>query len=217
MAHTRSPSIRGTGSVARALRALVAIAVLIATVIVYLDGSQSPTFRPLNFFSYFTIISNLLTAYLMGRQAIQPSWLEGNGSFRGAVTLYMTITGLVYAFILRPIGADVGNYRPWIDFIHHTAAPVAVIQDWLLFPPRRPLRSNVLYRWLIFPALYLVYSFVRGPRAEWYPYPFLDPRFPGGYGRVAIFSVIVFLIFLGGAVFVRWWAGHQPTGGLTSG
>jgi hypothetical protein len=26
---------------------------------------------------------------------------------------------------------------------------------------------------------------------HWYPYPFLDPRHPGGYGRVALYAVVL--------------------------
>ena len=39
-----------------------------------------------------------------------------------------------------------------------------------------------------FPLLYVVYSLIRGPFVNWYPYPFLDPRI-GGYGRVFLYSI----------------------------
>ncbi|MGH9894794.1 MAG: Pr6Pr family membrane protein, partial [bacterium] len=176
---------RGSGRVARVLRGLLGAIILVALVVNYVDATSLSNFEPIRFFSYFTILANIAAMLLMARQAAQPEWMERNGGLRGAVTLYMTITGLVYAFILRPIGADVGNYRPSIDFIEHTLAPVAVLQDWLLFPPRQPLRTGVLWSWLVFPAVYLAYSLLRGPSAGWYPYPFLDPRLEGGFPRVA--------------------------------
>jgi hypothetical protein len=35
-----------------------------------------------------------------------------------------------------------------------------------------------------------VYSLLRGPFADWYPNPFLDPRIDG-YGHVAIMSLLI--------------------------
>ena len=62
--------------------------------------------------------------------------------------------------------------------------------------------------WLVFPAAYLIYSLIRGPATEWHPYPFLDPRSAGGYGRVAAYSALVLVIFLSVGAFVRWWPGY---------
>ena len=45
--------------------------------------------------------------------------------------------------------------------------------------------------WLLAPLAYFAYSLVRGPIAHWYPYPFLDPRSLGGYGRVALYAVVL--------------------------
>ena len=65
--------------------------------------------------------------------------------------------------------------------------------------------------WLVFPILYCVYSLIRGPFVDFYPYPFLDPRLDGGYGRVVIFVVILAVAF--GLLACSWpgWAtGLQP-------
>ena len=88
----------------------------------------------------------------------------------------MVVTGLVYAVLLAPASADVGLTEPWVDAVVHEVAPVLVLLDWLVDPPGRRLSVRAgRARWLIFPAVYLVYSLVRGPIADWYPYPFLDP------------------------------------------
>ena len=29
-------------------------------------------------------------------------------------------------------------------------------------------------QWLVYPALYGAYTLIRGPVADWYPYPFID-------------------------------------------
>lgn len=135
--------------------------------------------------------------------------MRSNGLFRGAVTLYMTITGMVYAVLLRPIEADVGLIDPWVNFVLHSLGPAALLIDWLLFPPERTLAKSSLWVELIFPALYLTVTLIRGPLVDWYPYPFLDPRETGGYGSVVAYSVLVLLLFVAIGIFLRWWANER--------
>ncbi len=51
----------------------------------------------------------------------------------------------------------------------------------------RPITIQVVATWLIFPLVYVIYSLIRGPYVDWYPYPFLDPR-AGGYDGVAAYA-----------------------------
>lgn len=155
----------------------------------------------------------MLAFALLGGEALLPGWMDRNAWFRGAVTLYMTITLLVYAVLLRPLAADVGIRRAWVDYIEHTAAPVMVLQDWLLFPPHRRIPWAWLWGWMVFPVVFVTYTLLRGPGADWYPYPFLDPRLDGGYVRVAIYTVAIALVFVVIASLLRWWPGYQASGG----
>jgi hypothetical protein len=186
----------GHGTVARLLRGLLAIVLLAALAVAYAPG---------NYFFYFTILSNILAAGLMAGQALRPDWMEVNAVPRGAVTLYMTVTGMVYAVLLAPIEADVGLIAPWVNFALHTLGPVALFLDWLLFPPPQRLKPAAFWIWLIFPALYLAVTLTRGPAVDWYPYPFLDPR-TDGYASVAGYAVAVLLVFVVSGGFIRWWA-----------
>ncbi|QNE13860.1 Pr6Pr family membrane protein [Pseudarthrobacter sp. NBSH8] len=144
-----------------------------------------------NFFSYFTIESNIIaviTLAIAGRYAWQgesPRWLE---LLRGAATIYMTITGIVYSLLLSNI--DVNTPIPWINVVLHYTIPTIMVIDWLVDLPRTrvPVRTSLI--WLGFPLLYLVYSLIRGPIVDWYPYPFLDPRV-SGYGTVAAMALAI--------------------------
>ncbi|MDJ0357960.1 Pr6Pr family membrane protein [Paenarthrobacter sp. PH39-S1] len=144
-----------------------------------------------NFFSYFTIESNIIafiTLAIAGRYAWKgesPRWLE---LLRGAATIYMTITGIVYNLLLSNI--DVNTPIPWINVVLHYTIPTIMVIDWLVDLPktRVPVRTSLI--WLAFPLLYLIYSLVRGPIVNWYPYPFLDPRV-SGYGTVAVMSLVI--------------------------
>ncbi len=148
----------------------------------------------------------MLALVLLAGQALFPRWIESNASFRGAVTVYMTITGLVYAVLLAPIAADVGSYAPWANFTHHNLGPGAIVVDWLLFPPIKKISRRMAWLWLIFPAGYFTFSLIRGAGVNWYPYPFLNPTRVGGYGFVALYAAGIFIVFVVIAMFTRWWA-----------
>jgi hypothetical protein len=150
-----------------------------------------PEAKASNFLSYFTIESNIIaftTLAIAGTHAwrgTSPRWLE---LLRGAATVYMTITGIVYNLLLSNI--DVNTPIPWVNVVLHYTIPTIMVIDWLVDLPktRIPLRTSLI--WLGFPLLYLVYSLIRGPIVDWYPYPFLDPR-PSGYGSVAVMSLVI--------------------------
>ncbi|MGW4649913.1 Pr6Pr family membrane protein [Kitasatospora sp. NPDC004289] len=161
-----------------------------------------------NFFSYFTILSNVLGAavFLVGGLRGLRGGRPVPDLLRGAATLYLTITGLVYLVALQGLG--LGLTLPWVNDVLHRIMPLVVLADWLAAPPRRPIEYHRALRWLLFPLLYLPYTLIRGRITDWYPYPFLDPGRHGGYARVAVASAMITVAFLGvGAVLV--WAGNR--------
>lgn len=151
--------------------------------------------RVVNFFSYFTILSNILAALML-----TSAWAGRGGPFawpgvQTAVTVYMTITGLVYTFIL----AGIWNPTGW-DFVAnallHYVMPVAVVAFWVLFVSKGTLTIGKLGWMLVFPLVYAVYSLIRGPMAnDWYPYPFLDVA-QHGFGTVLLNCVAVTVAFV---------------------
>jgi hypothetical protein len=129
-----------------------------------------------NFFSFFTIESNILAAVLLlilgiaGLAGVKKSLFE---YMRGAAVLYMTMTGVIYIILLS---ADQSTLLlPWVNKVLHYVMPVAVLIDWLVNPPLQRISYKKALTWLTFPLIYLVYSFIRGPLVGWYPYPFIDP------------------------------------------
>jgi hypothetical protein len=146
-----------------------------------------------HFFSFFTIESNLLAiAVLLIGGAADPrgsrwAWV------RGAATLYMVITGIVYAALLA--NAEVGLTAAWVDSAMHQVTPAVLLADWIVFPPWPRAAYGKALGWLAFPLAYFAYSLIRGAAVDWYPYPFIDPRQSGGYGRVAVFAVVLAVVF----------------------
>ena len=192
----------------RIVRAAVAALVVVALATQLVQGRRDNGLQIENFFSYFTVLSNCAAAAVLVVLVARPSlgYAPRFAVARGAVTLYMVVTGLVYAALLAPASADVGLTEPWVDAVVHEVAPVLLLVDWLVDPPGRRLSVRQVAAWLIFPALYLVYSLVRGPIADWYPYPFLDPdHASGGYGAVAITSagILVTIVVLAALLRLR--------------
>jgi hypothetical protein len=115
----------------------------------------------------------------------EAAWLA---LLRGAATLYLAITGLVFALLLAGLERVDFTAVPWDNIALHYLMPVAVVLDWLLAPAVRriPFRQGLL--WLAFPLVYVVFSLIRGHSTHWYPYPFLDPG-PRGYTGVIQSSI----------------------------
>jgi hypothetical protein len=150
-------------------------------------------FRAANFFSFFTIQTNLLAIGLLAACVLVRRSDRGPGfdAVRGAITLYITITGVVFALLLSGLQEELQTHVAWVDFVVHRLMPVVVLADWLLDPPRHRIAPRVALLWLVYPLAYFVYSLIRGEVVDWYPYPFLDAS-ELGYGgvlwRVALIS-----------------------------
>ncbi|SFT76066.1 FAR-17a/AIG1-like protein [Actinopolyspora lacussalsi subsp. righensis] len=160
-----------------------------------------PDFSPVNFFSYFTILSNIAAGALLIRLGAAPGrdgravleWL------RGGMTVYMATTGTVFALLL-----DGGDSLPWVNTVMHHVMPVVMFVDWLLVRPRARIRYTSAFAWLTFPLVYVVYSLVRGAVTGWFPYPFLRPGTTGGVDGVALYLVVMTICIALAAMLVAW-------------
>ena len=143
----------------------------------------------LNFFSYFTNLSNLFASAVLLLCVLVPS--PTNAARRDALrfisVVNMTVVGLVFAVLLRNV--DLGALLPWVNFVLHYVMPCAVLIDWLWQPPASRLSVKQIGLALVIPAVYLVYALLRGSAIGWYPYPFLNPANVGGYGGVVAYGV----------------------------
>ena len=175
------------------VRLATAVAIIVALAAQFQLAITRGNFDKVNYFSYFTVESNIAAAFvLIALEFANGSALHRIATIiRPAVTLYMTMTGVIYAVLLAPASADVGLTSQWVDVIVHEIGPLVVFVDWIVAPPERRPTMRDIRAWLIFPIVYVVYSLVRGPIADWYPYPFLDPNLDGGSGKVAIMVAVL--------------------------
>ncbi|WP_243228614.1 Pr6Pr family membrane protein [Microbacterium sp. CIAB417] len=171
-----------------------------------------------NFFSYFTILSNLsaVVALMIGgiwmlatrrRSDAEPAWLA---TLFVCASTYMIVTGIVYNVLLRHIPIA-GISDAWTNETLHVVMPVIMLLDVLFAPRRRALPWRSLWVVVAFPIVWAIYTLVRAefitsPRTGtpwWYPYPFLDPhQVPGGYLGVAGYVLAIAAVIVGIGAFV---------------
>lgn len=201
----------------RAIRLALASLLAVALVSQLFIGMSNSDLTVVRFFSYFTVLSNTAAVVMLTMLAARPGRDRSLGfaTFRGAVTVYMSVTFLVYVTILYPQLADVAVPEPWIDLSIHIVGPVLLILDYAFFRPPVRFPDRTIPIWLIFPAAYLVYSLIRGPIVDWYPYPFLDPDGDNGYWGVALWSLVVLVVILGFGFVFYWWTNRGSSGAGT--
>lgn len=220
------------------LRVLCAVLILVAVwqqaattvAAAHANGWPLPTVIA-NFFSFFTILSNVVAMLVLfvaglrslgvfgasGRRLPEPRWLA---FALACATSYMVLTGIVYNVLLRQISLDQGTTVPWSNEVLHVVAPVFMALDLFFAPGRLGLRWSSVFGVLVFPMVWIGYTLVRGPLITapttgnpwWYPYPFLDPHLQGGYlGVVAYIVAIAVAIALlaWGVVAVGRWRGRR--------
>ena len=173
-----------------------------------------------NYFSMFTIVSTILAAIALTAAA---SWSRLHPTARtepltialgmAIVTAPILLLGVVYNVLLRGLPSTVAlSDSPGIAMLDsyavevlHVALPLYFLADLLFATGRRALPWWSLAVLVGYPILWVIYTMVRGEFVAdpsgattwWYPYPFLDPHGPGGWGSALLYIVGIFAAFVG--------------------
>jgi hypothetical protein len=128
------------------------------------------------YFSFFTILTNLLAATTLtfslwpesrwGRFFSRPIVTSG-------VTVYMAMVGIGYSLLLRHTW-DPEGLQKIADILLHDATPLMVFACWLFAFSKARLLWKSMLSWLIYPLVYLGFVLSRGALTRRYPYPFID-------------------------------------------
>lgn len=170
---------------------------LIIARVVFYEFNYDPVYYPVdygrfNFFSYFTVQSNLYVCFYLiclslaafGNEKAQK--IAFNPMVRLTVTTYIIVTGAVYCGGI-PIKMTPPLY--WTDFhnillstvqiFHHMVTPPLMIILYLLPPTDRKTELRKIPIVGIYPFVYSVFSIIRGAVSdpEFYVYPFYRPDF----------------------------------------
>ena len=189
-------------------------ALALAAVFAQLMQSIGANRSTVDFFSYFTIQSNLIAIAVLLWGVLKPAPAPGpltRDVIRGAAVLYLAVTGIVFALLLsdQPLVTV-----PFANTVLHKLMPVVMVVDWVINPPSKKITFRKALLWYVYPVAWLLYTMIRGAIVGWYPYPFLNPQLMGGMGNVlklivlllaAAALLIVLIVWIGRAI--RRWEG----------
>ncbi|WP_299169308.1 Pr6Pr family membrane protein [uncultured Arthrobacter sp.] len=186
------------------IRLISAVTVGTAVVATFLDTASRTTINPFNFFGFFTMQSNIMTALVIFVAAVfelgrrrTPAWLV---PVRAATTTYMVVVGVVYNSLLAGLAGGVD--LAWANWVLHVAFPIYALLDWLLSRDRRRLPFSTIGLILIYPLTWCAVVLVRGATDGWVPYPFLSPT--TGYGSVTVYVVVIAVAFAAFGALIIW-------------
>jgi hypothetical protein len=175
----------------------IALALQYALVLTGNLGADSFT-RSVNFFSYFTILTNILAALALTLPWLAPHSALGEffsrPSVRTAIAAYIVIVMTIVYFVLRHLT----TFQGWnlvADLLLHYVMPVLFVIDWLFLVPKHTLKTKDSVFWLAFPVIYLIWTFIHGVYSGFYPYPFLNTS-ELGIARVLLNEAGLLIVFL---------------------
>jgi hypothetical protein len=153
----------------------------------------------INYFSFFTILTNILVALTVTLPLVSAGSRLGRFFSRpgvqSAIALHIAVVGITYSLLLRHIWNPQGLQLA-ADRLLHDVIPILYLLYWFIFVPKGTLQWRGLLWWLIYPLVYLIYSIIRGAVTGRYPYPFLEVNKLGAQ-KVTITCLVMMLGFVG--------------------
>ena len=166
---------------------------------------ESTPDRIVNFFSYFTVLSNITVAITTGLLAIRldrRSTLFRTLRLDGMIAI--AVTGVVFHLTLAQL-QELTGWNAFADFLLHTLSPILTGLGWLLLGPRGQINRRIVPASVIAPVCWLVYALIRGALVDdrfgndYYAYPFMNVQ-EHGYPIVLVNVSLVAILLLGIAV-----------------
>ena len=131
---------------------------------------------------YFTYQSNILVIIYFFLDII--NIIKKNKTFyprlKGAVTMSITVTFLIYHFLLSPTAEKYEGLGYIRNIILHYIVPIMTIFDYIIFDKKGIYKIIDPLLWLLIPFLYFAFILIRARLGEpfsdgsYYPYFFVD-------------------------------------------
>ncbi|MEA5425162.1 Pr6Pr family membrane protein [Arcicella lustrica] len=172
---------------------------LIAQLYIQLGSSHASTIElTIRYFSYFTILSNLLvtisaTVLLLNPTISLTSFLSKSKTLT-AIAVYILIVCIIYNAVLRSIWQPEGLQKV-VDELLHLIIPILYVIFWFVYVNKSQLQWKDFQAWLIFPLIYVTFILLRGELSGFYPYPFMNVT-KLGYQQVFINAFFITLAFM---------------------
>src|ERR1700678_2484825 len=147
------------------LTALIGWLSLVLQLILFLDNrTVAVSMALLRFFTYFTILTNLLAASMFTAIALsrnQKSFWPGLPGVITAVTAYMTVVAIIYNTVLRG-NIELRGLNAVLNELLHVVLPIATLIFWLVFVPKKGLQWRSAFSWLLYPIAYIIWVMMVG-------------------------------------------------------
>lgn len=150
-------------------------------------------------FSTYTFQSNLwvvswITIALLYTKKEEKPFILGP-IVRGAVTLYITVTLIIFAVLLQIFYFPTDPREIIINILAHYLVPILFIIDWYLTQQDEHYEKKYALYWLIYPFCYLGYSVIVELTTGVNIYYFISI---GRYGPLMIVFVVLLTVFFYG-------------------
>ena len=167
-----------------------------------LGGFAGVMSRIFDFFTYFTILSNIVVAIVM-------TMLWRNPNRKGAVfrtlhldsLLMISVTGLIYGIVLAG-GAKLQGLEHVTNACEHYIVPLLMVIVFIVYGPRGNFHVGTVFAALILPIAWAFFALIRGAAIGAYPYGFLDVATLGltrviiNIVMVAVLGIIIGFVYL---------------------
>jgi hypothetical protein len=149
------------------------------------------------YFCYFTILTNIIaaccfTAIWLFRDTKLGKFFSETTTIT-AITVYILVVSLVYNVAIRPYVSPTGWAR-LADELLHVVNPIIFFGFWIFFAEKSTLKYKNVAIWLVYPAIYVVYTVIRGHLIGHYPYHFVNV-IEIGYPKAILNTIIILSIF----------------------
>ncbi|NQX40792.1 hypothetical protein SAMN05421820_104197 [Pedobacter steynii] len=172
-------------------------AVILQLYLSILNSVESVSETIIRFFSFYTILTNILVALCFTVLLLKPNSRRGIFFSRPGVltatTINITVVGLLYNILLRQTWSPEGAQRV-ADELLHVVVPLLFILYWYLFAPKSGLGWKSVFPWFLYPLVYAIFVLSRGALSGFYPYPFIDVN-TLGYHNVLLNCLGLFIGF----------------------
>jgi hypothetical protein len=131
----------------------------------------------INFFSFFTVLTNTLAAVVLSYALIKRESAAKRfflaPAVSGGIAVSIAVVGLAYSLLLRHLWQPEG-LQFIADELLHDVMPVLFLVYWWRCVPKGTLQLKHIGAWVIYPLVYFAYVLLRGHLLGQYQYPFID-------------------------------------------
>ena len=169
------------------------------------------------FFTYFTILTNLMLVLVYLSDILEARWLAWWRSpvTRGMMAAAMTLVMGFYHLVLAATWDPQGLFH-LADVLLHYATPLIYLAWWFFFEPKGRLRFGDVGFMLVPTFVWLTWTMLRGAVLNEYPFPVLEAHligYPQVLTNVAGLLLVLVALFVGVVALDRLLGRRRPAAG----